>query len=1099
MRSRLLLFCLLLASVGISCAQATGPGGVPGGPGSGGAPTGPAGGALTGTYPNPGTGALTNGTTATTQTTGDNTTKIATDQFVLSNSSALPSGTQGQPLVNTTGASTYATSQVYIDASKFTGAVAEQVNACVTAAIAIGGICDARALGEPNAASQGIATAVSTDVQITVGDSAGDPVTLLLPANFYWTGAMTDGTSCTLAQYPNTAIIGQGTPNGNAGAFGAANTSNLGYVYCTKPLASGASNYYYDFGFSIINYNNSGSHKGHATANNVGAFIQGPVYDESTWDNISFFDGMDTYTLEVYGVCCSAKISNSSINANYLGIPLYLVSNSSGSGSNVAVIFNNDSIVHNVAGSPVILAQDTGNHGGSLNFSNIYTEAYGGGSTGIYDFSGYSNVSLDSITFKAENSIGSVPVVYSSSTVNTSLTAKNLYFSNASGTFTYPITAISDAYSSTTAAAYTGTISGTAQLPWWSSNPLATGSQLVTDIGQSAGTLNLSTAISIWGDSLTQGNVDGLGDNYPSDLQAYTTRIAHNYGIGGQTSAQILTRFQNNPNSYNDYTVIWAGRNDISNSVPTATIEANLTSMVTLLPSGGRYVLMTILPRQDEPTGSTNANNIATVNSYITSTYTSNYLDIRSLLIADYNPSDGGDTLNHTNGLTPMTLRSVDQTTTLSAAITTTTQCPSITNAITLGVGTVIYIPSGPEYIIITGLSGNTISTCTRGYGTTAATYANGTALEVLDSLHLNGIGWTFVATQLNTWLNTNDKMANSHSPLFIGDLLNNTFIGNNAMAATASGAVYNVAFGNNALEVMTTGTANSAFGFSSLVADTTGYNNVAVGYQSLFSNTTGHSNVGVGLSALNFNTTGNNNTGVGPAALLNNSTGSNNTGVGNGALTAVTTNSNDTGVGYDALVAATGGSNSALGQFAGYYLVAGTSNTFVGAASGWTSATDAVISATNDTFVGQGAGPSSATQNNYLTIIGSGASYNCASCVVLGRATDTTNMGYIGTQANCSSSASPAVCGGAAAGSVTIAVAGTTVVVDTTAVTANSAIFVYPDASLGAKLGVTCNTTVAAYSATWISARTAGTSFTISDSGTIATNPNCYSYLVVN
>lgn len=98
-------------------------------------------------------------------------------------------------------------------------------------------------------------------------------------------------------------------------------------------------------------------------------------------------------------------------------------------------------------------------------------------------------------------------------------------------------------------------------------------------------------------------------------------------------------------------------------------------------------------------------------------------------------------------------------------------------------------------------------------------------------------------------------------------------------------------------------------------------------------------------------------------------------------------------------------------------------------------------------------------------------------------------------TATNCASSASPAVCGAAAAGSFNLPAAATTVTVNTTAVTANSQIFVVNDDSLGTRLSVTCNT---ALDQVFVSARVAGTSFTITGTAPV-TNPNCYSYYIVN
>ena len=100
------------------------------------------------------------------------------------------------------------------------------------------------------------------------------------------------------------------------------------------------------------------------------------------------------------------------------------------------------------------------------------------------------------------------------------------------------------------------------------------------------------------------------------------------------------------------------------------------------------------------------------------------------------------------------------------------------------------------------------------------------------------------------------------------------------------------------------------------------------------------------------------------------------------------------------------------------------------------------------------------------------------------------------GSETNCSSSAGPAVCASAAAGSVVIPAAGTDVTVNTTAVTANSQIFAIFDQSLGTKLGVTCNSTTAN---PHIGARVAGTSFTIHADVSPVTNPACFSYFVIN
>jgi len=73
------------------------------------------------------------------------------------------------------------------------------------------------------------------------------------------------------------------------------------------------------------------------------------------------------------------------------------------------------------------------------------------------------------------------------------------------------------------------------------------------------------------------------------------------------------------------------------------------------------------------------------------------------------------------------------------------------------------------------------------------------------------------------------------------------------------------------------------------------------------------------------------------------------------------------------------------------------------------------------------------------------------------------------------------------------------TCVVSTTAVTANSVIQIQPDSTLGTALSVTCNTTAdSGLTAPRVSARSANTSFTIT-LGTFSTNPECFSYIIIN
>ena len=124
----------------------------------------------------------------------------------------------------------------------------------------------------------------------------------------------------------------------------------------------------------------------------------------------------------------------------------------------------------------------------------------------------------------------------------------------------------------------------------------------------------------------------------------------------------------------------------------------------------------------------------------------------------------------------------------------------------------------------------------------------------------------------------------------------------------------FTTAEGTNALQSLTTGSANTAVGWRSLFSNTEGNFNTATGAGALLFNTA-RENTAFGAAALLFNTTGGANTAVGAAALLDNTEGGFNTSIGEFALSHNTTGSNNTANGFQALFSNTSGDrNTATG-----------------------------------------------------------------------------------------------------------------------------------------------------------------------------------------
>ena len=196
--------------------------------------------------------------------------------------------------------------------------------------------------------------------------------------------------------------------------------------------------------------------------------------------------------------------------------------------------------------------------------------------------------------------------------------------------------------------------------------------QTITFPAISNQTLAANTVVA-WGDGLTTGNQDGTGVTYPNVLQSLYGQIVLNEGVGGNTSTQILTRFQGQPILSGDTTLIWSGRD---NYTAPATVESDIATMISGLQPGTAFLVLSVINGEytGEGAGGTYYNLLTGLNSALGSSYPDNYLDIRALLIAQYNPANPDDVIDHANDVVPYSLRAQFYATTLAAAITSTSR-----------------------------------------------------------------------------------------------------------------------------------------------------------------------------------------------------------------------------------------------------------------------------------------------------------------------------------------------------------------------------------------------------------------------------------------
>jgi hypothetical protein len=271
----------------------------------------------------------------------------------------------------------------------------------------------------------------------------------------------------------------------------------------------------------------------------------------------------------------------------------------------------------------------------------------------------------------------------------------------------------------------------------------------------------------------------------------------------------------------------------------------------------------------------------------------------------------------------------------------------------------------------------------------------------------------------------------------------------------------------NNTLQVADLVNFNNALtstylGYQAGNATSTATDSLFVGYQAGLASTTGDSNTALGPNALRSVTWGGGNTMVGKNAGYSIVTGSNNVGVGSGVFGFVNGGNYNVAVGRSALAANTANGNIAIGDQAGDNLTTGSRNIVIGYQIDSPTATNDRTLTIGNLIYGtgvDGTGTTVSTGNVGIGVIAPAEKLTVAGNIAV---SSVGNGLKIAEGAN------------AKMGTATL-VAGT-VTVNTTAVTANSRIFLTAQ-TLG---------TIARPAAVGVTARTAGVAFTIT-SGDVA------------
>lgn len=158
-----------------------------------------------------------------------------------------------------------------------------------------------------------------------------------------------------------------------------------------------------------------------------------------------------------------------------------------------------------------------------------------------------------------------------------------------------------------------------------------------------------SRDVAMWGDSLTPPVAANLQYLCPD-------RTIYDGGVNGETSTQIAARQLADTSRRDWINILWYGAN---NPTDPAQIKADLAASIASLGPGGRFLVLSVV-NEDLPEsilGGPVYASIMQVNAELATLYPSNYFDMRSFLVAQYDPNNPQDVIDHQNDVVPSSLR----------------------------------------------------------------------------------------------------------------------------------------------------------------------------------------------------------------------------------------------------------------------------------------------------------------------------------------------------------------------------------------------------------------------------------------------------------